>query len=80
MPVYDPVYRNGLWEVTFRGCTKRYRAVSAEEAKVKILAFHGIHQKNFKKLIPQGKPGGYQDYFNEVTCQIVEHTIRLSHI
>lgn len=37
--VYDPVIKNGLYEVSLQGITKRYRAVDVAEAKWKLSRF-----------------------------------------
>lgn len=41
-PVYNPVVKNGLFEVSVYGTTKKYRAIDAAEAKFKLQKFIGI--------------------------------------
>lgn len=67
-PVYDPVYKVGLWEVTFRDVTKRYRALDAVQARKKLFKALKVHKRYLNVVLKEAK------------VQVIEHTIRLSHI
>ena len=60
-PKYNPVVRNGLFQVSLGGVVRRYRAVDETEAKYKLARFIGIN--------------GNQFYPTEMDVVVIEPTI-----